>query len=117
MDGDQVRNWLRGQPGASETTPFGPDALVYKVGGKMFAVTPLDGSTVTLKCDPGWASVLRAQHSQITPGYHTNKRHWNTVRLDAALPSDLVLDMLEHSYTLVVDSLSRPARSRLRSSS
>jgi predicted DNA-binding protein (MmcQ/YjbR family) len=117
MEGAQVRKWLRGQPGASESTPFGPDVLVYKVGGKMFAITSLDGNTVTLKCDPGWASVLRAQHPQVTPGYHTNKRHWNTVRLDGALPSDLVLEMLEHSYTLVVDSLSRSEREKLRSSS
>jgi predicted DNA-binding protein (MmcQ/YjbR family) len=117
MDRAQVSEWLRSQPGASESTPFGPDALVYKVGGKMFAATPPDVRTVTLKCDPGWATALREQHPEIQPGYHTNKRHWNTVRLDGALPSDLVLEMLEHSYTLVVDSLSRREREGLRSSS
>jgi predicted DNA-binding protein (MmcQ/YjbR family) len=117
MDRARVRKWLRAQPGASESTPFGPDALVYKVGGKMFAVTPPDVHSVTLKCDPGWAAVLRAQHPEIVPGYHTNKRHWNTVRLDGALPSDLLLEMLEHSYTVVVDSLSRREREALRPSS
>ena len=97
--------------------PFGPDALVYKVGGKMFAVTPLRGGTVTLKCDPGWAEALRAQHAGIRPGYHTNKRHWNTVQLGGSVPPELVLEMLEHSYTVVVDSLPRREREALRSGS
>jgi predicted DNA-binding protein (MmcQ/YjbR family) len=117
LDHPSVLNWLRMQPDAVEGTPFGPDVLVYKVGGKMFAATPSVGATVTLKCDPDWARALRAEHPAVAPGYHLNKRHWNTVRLDGSVPSDLVLEMLEHSYTLVVDSLPRAQREGLRSPS
>ena len=109
--------WLRAQPGAVEERPFSPEVLVYKVGGKMFGSTHAGGDTVNLKCDPAWARALRAEHAAVAPGYHMNKQHWNTVRLDGSVPSDLVLEMLEHSYTLVVDSLPRAQREALLSSS
>src|SRR5437899_1337389 len=114
MNPAAVRRWCRQRPGASEETPFGPDALVYKVGGKMFAVVARGGRSATLKCDPIWARELRAQHPAITAGYHTNKRHWNTVVLDGSAPSTLVREMLEHSYTLVVDGLPQRLREELR---
>jgi len=117
MTPGQVRDWLRGQPGAVEERPFGPETLVYKVGGKMFGSTHVGGDTVNLKCDPDWARSLRAEHPGITPGYHMNKQHWNTVRLDGSVSADLVRQLLEHSYTLVVDTLPRPQREALRSGS
>ena len=117
MDHASITNWLRTRPGAVEERPFGPDVQVFKVGGRMFASTHENGDTVNLKCDPTWARALRSDHPAVTPGYHMNKQHWNTIRLDGSLPSDLVLQMLEHSYTLVVDSLPRAQRESLRSSS
>ena len=114
MDHASITNWLRTRPGAVGERPFGPDVQVFKVGGRMFASTHENGDTVNLKCDPTWARALRSDHPAVTPGYHMNKLHWNTIRLD---PSDLVLQMLEHSYTLVVDSLPRAQRESLRSSS
>ncbi len=99
-------------PLVEETTPFGPDVLVYKVGGKLFALTvPEDfPARVNLKCEPGRAVELRDEHAGIIPGYHMNKRHWNTVVLDGSVPSRLVRELIDHSYELVVASL--PARTR-----
>ena len=91
------------KPGAEETTPFGPDTLVYKVGGKIFALTSPDEfpPRVNLKCDPERALELRDRYESILPGYHMNKRHWNTVVLDGSVPSELVRELVDHSYQLV----------------
>ncbi len=99
-------------PQVEETTPFGPDVLVYKVAGKMFALAIPDEfpARINLKCDPDRAMELRDQHESIIPGYHMNKKHWNTLILDGSLPSKLVRELIEHSYQLVVASL--PARTR-----
>jgi len=116
MDGAAVLRWCRTRPSTTEELPFGPGARVFKVAGKMFALTAAvdDPETVSLKCDPQFAEHLRARHAAIAPGYHLNKRHWNTVRLDGSLPSDLVEELLGHSYTLVVDGLPRRERDSLR---
>ena len=92
------------KPGAEETTPFGPDYLVYKVGGKMFALTSPDEfpPRVNLKCDPERALELRDRYEAIIPGYHMNKRHWNTLILDGSLPDQLIRELIDHSYQLVV---------------
>jgi predicted DNA-binding protein (MmcQ/YjbR family) len=102
-------------PGAEETTPFGPEALVYKVCGKMFAVTvPEDfPPRINLKCDPERAIELRDKYESIQPGWHMNKKHWNTVTLNRTLPPKLIRELVEHSYQLVVDSLSKKARESL----
>jgi predicted DNA-binding protein (MmcQ/YjbR family) len=102
-------------PGAVEEFPFTPETSVFKVAGKIFAITGLDGSPlrVSLKCEPGLAEQLRADHEAITPGYHLNKRHWNTVVLDGSLPEQMVCDMIEDSYDLVVASLPRAKQSEL----
>jgi predicted DNA-binding protein (MmcQ/YjbR family) len=115
MDGPAVLRWCRNRPGAAEELPFGPDTLVFKVGGKVFAIAPAspEPETVSLKCDPDRAELMRAQHPAIAPGYHLNKRHWNTVRLDGSLAPDLVEELLDHSYALVVASLPRRARTGL----
>lgn len=104
-------------PGTEETTPFGPEALVYKVCGKMFAVTvPEDfPARVNLKCDPERSIELRDRHEAIKPGWHMNKKHWNTVVLDGSLPPALVRELVEHSYQLVVASLPKKQRDKLSS--
>jgi predicted DNA-binding protein (MmcQ/YjbR family) len=99
--------------GSEETFPFGFETSVFKVAGKIFALSRLDGQplSVSLKCEPQLAEQLRAAHSCITAGYHLNKRHWNTVVLDGTVAEQMIADMVEDSYDLVVSSLSR-ARQR-----
>jgi predicted DNA-binding protein (MmcQ/YjbR family) len=101
--------------GAAEEFPFGPEPAVFKVGGKIFAISMLgrEPLEVSLKCEPELAERLRATYPAIRPGYHLNKRHWNTVTLDGSLPDGMVLDMLEDSYDLVVAALPRRVRREL----
>ncbi len=103
------------QPHVTEETPFGPEVLVYKVGGKMFALTVPDDfpATMNLKCEPLRALEFRDRFAAIQPGYHMNKRHWNTVTLDGSLPATLVSELIEHSYQLVVAGLPRKVREEL----
>ncbi len=98
-----------------EGYPFGDGVAVFKVGGRMFALVSLDGDpgTVNLKCDPDIAVNLRARHRAVRPGYHQNKRHWNTVELDGSIPDDELEEMIDHSYELVVSQLPRARRERL----
>ncbi|MEU6764636.1 MmcQ/YjbR family DNA-binding protein [Streptomyces sp. NPDC046853] len=98
-----------------EEFPFGPDASVFKVAGKMFALSSLDAKPlkVNLKCDPDMAVQLRAAHPEIVPGWHMNKRHWNTVTVDAKLPDQQVRELVEDSYDLVVAGLPKAERLRL----
>ena len=98
-------------PGATEDRPFGPDARVFKVGGKMFAA--LHDTRLSVKCDPAHAIVLREQWPAVTAGYHLNKRHWNSVTLDGSVPDSELADWIEESYDLVVDSLPRATRQKL----
>lgn len=94
-------------PGVEETFPFGEDTLVFKVAGKMFALTSLaqDLFSINLKCDPDKATELREQYDGIKPGYHMNKKHWNTVVIDGEIPQSLLIEMIKESYELVVASL------------
>jgi predicted DNA-binding protein (MmcQ/YjbR family) len=82
---------------AEETFPFGPETSVFKVAGKMFALSQLDADSlrVSLKCEPELAAALRGAHAAVLPGYHLNKRHWNTVTIDGSLPADAIRDMIE----------------------
>jgi predicted DNA-binding protein (MmcQ/YjbR family) len=109
MRGRAVVAWCRRQPAAVEEYPFGPETRVFKVGGKMFAVCARTSSPdrVTLKSDPGVALQLRHEYPAVTPGYHANKQHWNTVRLDGSVPTAVVKRMLEDSYRLVSDGGAR----------
>ncbi|GAA3974290.1 MmcQ/YjbR family DNA-binding protein [Thermobifida alba] len=104
-------------PEAVETEPFGPGTLVYKVAGRMFALLSERNREgvpfVTLKCDPDLALELRAEFDAVFPGYHTDKRHWNSVLLDGTVPDDELLEMLRHSYQQVVARLRRADRERL----
>ena len=99
---DVVAHCLK-QPGAEETYPFGPEVTVFKVRGKMFALLapPANPVTISLKCDPIRAIVLRQDHSEVTPGYHLNKVHWNTIDLTGTLDFTLVRSLIDHSYGLV----------------
>ena len=103
-------------PHVEEDTPFGPEHFVHKVGGKIFALhSPMaDPIRLNLKCDPDRAVELREQHESIIPGYHMNKKHWNTLILDGSLPAGLVKDLILHSYDLVFTSLPGKARAGLR---
>ncbi len=102
-------------PEAVEGYPFGDGVAVFKVAGRMFALVSLDGNpgSVNLKCDPDIALDLRARHPAVRPGYHQNKRHWNTVELDGSIADDALSEMIEHSYELVVGQLPRAQRTRL----
>lgn len=98
-----------------EEFPFGPETSVFKVAGKMFALTSLDAEplNVNLKCEPDMAVQLREAHPEIAPGWHMNKRHWNTVTVDAQLPDAMVRELVEDSYDLVVAGLPKAVRLRL----
>lgn len=114
---DQVIEACLAKRGSAEYYPFGDEVAVFKVGGKMFALVPLADSpaSVGLKCDPVLAADLRQKYPAVTPGYHLNKRHWNTVMLDGSVPDEELLDLIDHSYQLVVASLSRAERATLDS--
>jgi predicted DNA-binding protein (MmcQ/YjbR family) len=109
MNARALREHCLSFAGAEETFPFGAEVSVFKVGGKMFALSQLDQSPlrVSLKCEPVLAEQLRATYPEVIPGYHLNKRHWNTVTIDGSLSDRMVKDMIEDSYDLVVSSLSR----------
>lgn len=106
---------LLAKKGATEETPFGPDALVYKVMGKMFALVAWEEEplAISLKCEPGQALFLRDLYPAVRPGYHMNKKHWNTVTLDGTIPEDEVRGMIDDSYELVVKSLTRAMKEEL----
>lgn len=125
MDAAALRSLCLGFPGAFEDFPFGPGMAVFKVraavsGGtgpeaKIFALSAMDPAelAVSLKCDPVLAEQLRAAHPGISGAWHLNKKHWNGVRLDGALPDSMVRDMVEDSYDLVVASLNRRQQEQL----
>jgi predicted DNA-binding protein (MmcQ/YjbR family) len=104
---EDLRDLCLSFPGSEETFPFGPENSVFKVAGKIFALSRLDGDPlrVSLKCEPALAEQLRGAHVAIAPGYHLNKRHWNTVTLDGSLPKPMIHDLVEDSYDLIVAAL------------
>lgn len=115
MRASELQQWCLAQRGAIEEFPFGPEHSVFKVGGKMFALSALGRSPleVSVKCEPELAVQLRASYEAIRPGYHLNKRHWNTITLDGSLPDQLVKDLIEDSYDLVLSGLTKRARAEL----
>ena len=114
MTRDDVLAFCLDLPGAEETYPFGDEVAVIKVGGKMFALVPLSGTeSVNLKCEPGRALELREAYAGIRPGYHQDKRHWNTVGLDGSVEDDVVRGLIADSYDLVVAGLTRAVRAGL----
>jgi predicted DNA-binding protein (MmcQ/YjbR family) len=111
----ELRGYCLSLPGAEETFPFGPKTSVFKAGGRMFALSQLgaDSLRVSLKCESDLAEALRGAHAAVLPGYHLNKRHWNTVVVDGSLPEDTIRDMTEDSYDLVVSKLPPAGRRAL----
>ena len=107
VDLEAFRHYCLSKTAATESTPFGDDVLVFKVSGKMFAVAALDElpATANLKCDPDLALELRDRFEQVRPGYHMNKKHWNTVEIDSGIPDAELRRMVDHSYDLVVRGL------------
>ena len=116
MDAGELRDHCLTFPGSQETFPFAPTRPVYKVAGKIFAIVALGQATpeVSLKCDPGLAEQLRESYPAVRPGWHLNKRHWNTLTLDGSLADALLRDMVEDSYDLVVSGLSQARQRALR---
>jgi predicted DNA-binding protein (MmcQ/YjbR family) len=115
MDLAKFREYCLSKPSATEGTPFGPDTLVFKVGGKIFAITSFDEvpARANLKCDPDLALELRDRYEQVRPGYHMNKKHWNTIDIESGIPDAEIRKMIDHSYDLVAKRLPKP-KSRKR---
>ena len=114
MDIDGLKRYLLSKTNAYLDFPFDEVTPVYKVGKKMFALTgDIGGLSINLKCDPDDALFLRDAHKAIIPGYHMNKKHWNTVIIDGSLEDDLIKDMIDHSYRLVVKSMTKAEREAL----
>jgi predicted DNA-binding protein (MmcQ/YjbR family) len=113
MSPDELRAHCLSFPGTEETFPFGSETSVFKVAGKIFALSQLAAMPlrVSLKCEPAIAEQLRQAHAAVIPGYHLNKRHWNTVIIDGSLPVETIGDMVEDSYDLIVSQLPK-ARQR-----
>jgi predicted DNA-binding protein (MmcQ/YjbR family) len=115
MNLEQLRTILLNKKGTTEERPFGPDTLVFKVIGKMFALCPADDPppSISLKCDPDQALFLRDLYPAVKPGYHLNKQHWNTVLFDGTVPDLELLGMIDDSYDLVVRGLTRAQKQQL----
>jgi predicted DNA-binding protein (MmcQ/YjbR family) len=103
MNIETLREYCLSKPGAEETLPFGPDTLVFKAGGKAFLLTGLDSEELrfNVKCDPERALELREEYPCVLPGYHMNKKHWNTIVVDGSVPVKLLKEWIDHSYELV----------------
>ena len=114
MNREQLKTYLMSQKATEETFPFGADVAVYKVLGKMFALLPVDMPlSVSLKCDPDFAEVLRENYEAVQPGYHLNKRHWNTVTIDGSIPNNEIEEMIDTSYRLVVAKMTKKDQRKL----
>ena len=115
MHVDTFREYCLKKQGVTEDSPFGPEHLVFKVGGKMFALLAFEEipPTANLKCDPDRALELRDRYEDVRAGYHMNKKHWNTVVISGAIPAAELRAMIDHSYELVAKSLPRADRERL----
>jgi predicted DNA-binding protein (MmcQ/YjbR family) len=108
---EEIRDHCLAKPGVTEGLPFGEDTLVFKVGEKIFLLISITDSThFNVKCDPERAVDLRERYSEVQPGYHMNKKHWNTVSTEGALTRRQLADMIDHSYELVLASLPKKTR-------
>lgn len=112
---ESFRDYCLSFPGVTEGFPFGGDVLVFKVMGKMFALADVDEfESINLKCEPSRAIELRASYEEITPGYHMNKTHWNTILTRGNVSDELLKELIDHSYELVAAGLSKKKRDELR---
>ena len=103
MNVEEIRKYCIVKPGVTESLPFNDTALVFKVAGKMFALLDMsdDSRGITLKCDPTMAIELREKYSAVTPAWHFNKKHWNTIYIDGSIPDKEIFGWIDHSYKLV----------------
>ncbi|MFA6247077.1 MAG: MmcQ/YjbR family DNA-binding protein [Mucilaginibacter sp.] len=113
MNIEELRDYCLAKPAVTEGLPFGEDTLVFKVGEKIFLITSLGQSSFNVKCDPEYAVELREQFDEVTPGYHMNKKHWNTVRTDGSLTNRQLRDMIDHSYELILKSLPKKLQAEI----
>lgn len=115
MNIDDLRAFCLSKKGAYEDFPFGDETIVMKVLGKMFSLIPLDGPLrINLKCDPELAVELRERFPSVRPGYHMDKKHWNTVDLDGSIPAKFVKEWIDHSYDLVIAGLPKRLKEELK---
>lgn len=117
MNIESFREYCLSKPGVSESFPFGGDTLVFKVLNKMFALTGVDNEifSVNLKCDPEKAIEHRETYTSVQPGYHMNKKYWNTIVFDSGeLPEKLLVELIDHSYNLVVNGLTKKEKELLK---
>lgn len=116
MDIETLRDYCLSKAGVEETLPFGPDTLVYKVAGKAFVLTSLnaDPFRFNVKCDPDLALELREQYSCVQPGYHMNKKHWNTIIADGSVSNKIIKEWIDHSYQIVIDGLPKKLREQFK---
>jgi predicted DNA-binding protein (MmcQ/YjbR family) len=114
MNIETLRNYCLSKAGTTESFPFDNDTLVFKVMSKMFALVSIQApDSVNLKCDPARSEELRAEWEEIQPGYHMSKKHWNTVSFFGRLSEALIIELIDHSYTLVAASLKKAEREEL----
>jgi predicted DNA-binding protein (MmcQ/YjbR family) len=115
LDRQALRAYCLSKPSTIEDFPFGEEVAVFKVVGKVFALIPVEGGVqISLKCDPNLAIALRETYPTVKPGWHLNKRHWNTVEIDDSLPDEEVIEMIDHSYDQVVKGLTKADREKLK---
>ena len=108
MNAETIREYCIAKNGTTESFPFNEDVLVFKVGGKVYALLDLsEPDSINLKCEPEYAIELREKFEEIFPGYHMNKKHWNTVMINGSLSKKLILDLIDHSYEKVVKGLGK----------
>jgi len=114
MNIEEFRDYCLAKPGVSEEMPFGPDTLVFKVGGKIFALTDINTfASINLKCEPIKALQLREEYDAIRPGYHMNKKHWNTVLINGQIHYSLLMELIDHSYNLVYAGLTKSEKIKM----
>ncbi len=114
IDLEKIREYCLAKKGVTESFPFDESTLVFKVMTKMFCLTDVDNPvSLNLKCDPERAIELRERHKEILPGYHMSKKHWNTVEITGSLKDDFILELIDHSYDLIVMSLPKKVRVEL----
>ncbi len=113
---EEFRNYCLDKPGVTEGFPFDDNALVFKVMGKIFTITDVENfESINLKCDPEEAIELRERYSCVIPGYHMNKKHWNTILMDNSIPDQLIIEWIDNSYNLVAQSLIKKLKEGLNS--
>ena len=106
MNIEELREYCISKKGATEGFPFDESTLVFKVSGKIFALTDLEGEfSINLKCDPEKAIEIREQYPSVLPGYHMNNRHWNTIKIDGTISDSLIYEWIDHSYELIISKL------------